>query len=158
MGMQVSSRGNGWYNGFNFNTYEESHLDTAVTAQKSRDAIQTSLSAFRADPGFALRFYEGKFLSQWTDGSYFCRQATLAHGDARWGIVEALYTGGLAAFFIHYCNIYQLLVYGGSLTCLLALRHRRKMEAYVPAAGMPFYLGMIAVLGGFLFHMVWEDK
>lgn len=186
MGMQVSSRGNGWYNGFNFNTYEGSHLDTAVTAQKSREAIRTSLSAFSTDPGYALRFYEGKFLSQWTDGSYFCRQATLAHGDARREIVESLYTGKLAAPFIHYCNIYQLLVYGGSLTCLLVLRRRQRPRgkapvnipaeaplsapasaadpaaasavtpAAAPAAGLPFYVGMIAVLGGFLFHMVWE--
>ncbi len=154
MGMQVSSRGNGWYNGFNFNTYEGSHLDTAVTAQKSREAIQSSLFAFRTDPGYALRFYEGKFLSQWTDGSYFCRQATLAHGDARREIVEAVYTGKLAAPFIHYCNIYQLLVYGGSLICLLVLRRRPKQGGY--AAELPFYVGMIAVLGGFLFHMVWE--
>ena len=57
MGMQESSRGNGWYNGFNFNAYQESHLDTAVTAEKSREAISASLSAFRAGPGY-LRSYK----------------------------------------------------------------------------------------------------
>ena len=68
--------------------------------------------------------------------------------------MEAVYTGKLAAPFIHYCNIYQLLVYGGSLICLLVLRRRPKQGGY--AAELPFYVGMIAVLGGFLFHMVWE--
>ncbi len=157
MGMQESSRGNGWYNGFNFYTYESSHLDTAVTAQESKAAIRESLSAFRTDPGYAFRFYGDKFLSQWTDGSYFCRQATLTHTDARREIVETLYTGKLATPFIHYCNIYQLLVYGGSLICLLVL-WRRKTGATAPesAAKLPFYVGMIAVLGGFLFHMIWE--
>lgn len=153
MGMQESDRGNGWYNGFNFDTYEESHLDTAVTAQKSKNAISQSLSAFRASPGFAFRFYRDKFLSQWTDGSYFCRQATAAHTDGRRDFVEEVYTGALAAPFIHYCNIYQLLIYGGSFTCMLVLFRRRAQD---PTVGLSFYMGMIAVLGGFLFHMVWE--
>lgn len=153
MGMQESSRGNGWYNGFNFDTYEDSHLNAAITAQKSKNAISKSLSAFRASPGFAFQFYRDKFLSQWTDGSYFCRQATAAHSDGRIKYVEELYTGRLATPFIHYCNIYQLLIYGGSFTCMLPLCRRRTQA---PAVGLPFYVGMIAVLGGFLFHMVWE--
>lgn len=154
MGMQESSRGNGWYNGFNFYTYEESNMDTTVTTEKSKAAIKASLSAFRANPGYAFRFYADKFLSQWTDGSYFCRQATWTHGDGRWEIVNALYSGGLSSPFNHYCNIYQLLVYGGCLTCLINLWRRRKTEGSAP--GLPFYIFIVAVLGGFLFHMVWE--
>lgn len=154
MGMQESSRGNGWYNGFNFNAYQESHLDTAVTAEKSREAISASLSAFRADPGYAFRFYRDKFLSQWTDGSYFCRQATYAHTNARRDIVESIYSGKLSGPFIHYCCIYQLLVYACSFFCLL--RQWRCRKSGGRAVGLPFYTGVIAVLGGFLFHMVWE--
>ena len=153
MGMQESSRGNGWYNGFNFSTYENSYLDVEVASQKSRDAIRTSLSAFQADPGYALRFYAEKFLSQWTDGTYFCRQATLHHTDGRTRFVEKLYTGSLSLPFNHYCDIYQLLVYGSALLCLLQQWSRRKKPS---ASGLPLYTGMIAVLGGFLFHMVWE--
>ncbi len=147
MGMQESSRGYGWYNGFNFNTYADSNLDTAVTVQESKQAIAASLSAFREDPAYAFRFYAGKFLSQWTDGSYFCRQATLQHSDLRRECVESLYTGGLAGPFIHYCNLYQLVVYAAALLCLLQISRRKDMLPYV---------GMIAVLGGFLFHMIWE--
>ena len=152
MGMQESSRGNGWYNGFNFSTYEDSYLDMEIASQASREAIQTSLAAFGADPRYALRFYKEKFLSQWTDGTYFCRQATLqSHG--RSPIMEQLYTGSLSLPFNHYCDIYQLLIYGSALACLLQQWRRRKQTS---AAGLPFYTGMIAVLGGFLFHMVWE--
>ncbi len=151
MGMQDSSRGYGWYNGFNFNTYADSHMDTAVTVQESKKAIAASLSAFREDPAFAFRFYAEKFLSQWTDGSYFCRQATLQHSELRRPGVESLYTGSLSKPFIHYCNLYQLLVYGAAFLHLLQMR-RSKDE---PPALLP-YVGMIAVLGGFLFHMIWE--
>lgn len=152
MGMQESSRGNGWYNGFNFYTYESCYLDMEAAAQVSKEAIQTSLAAFGADPRYALRFYKAKFLSQWTDGTYFCRQATL-HSYGRSPFVEQLYTGNLALPFNHYCDIYQLLVYGGALVCLLQQWQRRKQAS---APGLFFYAGMIAVLGGFLFHMVWE--
>lgn len=93
MGMQGSSRGNGWYNGFNFSTYADNNLDRGAANQASREAIAASLAHFREDPDYALRFYGTKFLSQWTDGSYFCRQATLQHTDGRAGIVESLYTG-----------------------------------------------------------------
>lgn len=71
-------------------------MDSAVTAQKSKAAIRASLEAFRADPGYALDFYADKFLSQWTDGSYFCRQATQNHTNGRIRIVKSLYEGELS--------------------------------------------------------------
>lgn len=151
MGMQESNRGSGWYNGFNFYTYEASNMDSAVTAQKSKAAIRASLEAFRADPGYALDFYADKFLSQWTDGSYFCRQATQNHTDGRIRIVESIYEGELSPAFNHFCNVYQLLVYGGALICLVGMRRRREERPSL----LP-YVGLVAVLGGFLFHMVWE--
>lgn len=154
MGMQESSRGYGWYNAFNFNTYANCNMDTALTVLESKKAIAASLSAFRENPAFAFRFYGEKFLSQWTDGSYFCRQATLQHSDIRRESVESLYTGSLSGPFIHYCDLYQLLVYVGALLCLLKMRKHEKAREEIPSL-LP-YVGMIAVLGGFLFHMVWE--
>lgn len=155
MGMQESSRGNGWYNGFNFYTYESCHMDTALTTQESMTAIKASLSSFRREPGYAFRFYADKFLSQWTDGSYFCRQATANHTALRAPIVESLYEGSLSRPFNHYCNIYQLLVYGSALLCLLRMRRSGNAAQDIPPSLLP-YTGMIAVLGGFLFHMAWE--
>jgi len=155
MGMQESSRGNGWYNGFNFTTYADSNLDQAAANQVSKKAIAASLSAFRNDPVYALEFYGKKFLTQWTDGSYFCRQATLQHSDGRVGIVESLYTGSLSRPFNHYCDLYQLLIYGGALICLLWMRKPEDTAEDTLPSLLP-YTGMIAVLGGFLFHMVWE--
>ena len=155
MGMQESSRGNGWYNGFNFSTYADSNLNQAVADQVSRKAIAASLSAFRDDPAYALRFYGEKFLSQWTDGSYFCRQATLHHTDGRAEIVESLYTGPLSLPFNHYCNLYQLLIYCSTLICLLGMRKPGNTPGEATPSLLP-YVSMIAVLGGFLFHMIWE--
>lgn len=149
MGMQESSRANGWYNGFNFNTYRDTGLDAAAANAISREAIRERLDYFSAHPGYAARFYLQKHLSQWADGTYASRQATLATFGGRTSFFDSLYTGNGSRFFIEYCNLHQLLVYLGAL--LFSLSEWRKKEAVLPV-----WLGLIGVIGGFLFHLIWE--
>ena len=180
MGMQESSRGNGWYNGFNFNTYQETGMDSAATAAISRKTIEERLAYFKENPGYAADFYLHKYLSQWSDGTYACRQATLATFGGRRDFFNSLYAGNSSKYFIAYCNHYQNVLYlGVFLFCLgsflLCGRRLRASGAdslmKSPAdsgaespltpgtdslAGLPLYLGLIAVFGGFLFHMFWE--
>ncbi len=147
MGMQESSRANGWYNGFNFNTYQESGMDTELTNAISQAAIRERLSYFKANPAYAGSFYLEKYLSQWADGTYASRQATLATFGGRRPIFDNLYTGTYSHYYIEYCNAYQnLLCLGLFLFCL---RVRNK-------SSLPLYVGIIAAFGGFLFHMIWE--
>ncbi len=150
MGMQESSRGNGWYNGFNFNTYQDSGMDTDTTVELSRQFISDRITYFQEHPGYAAGFYFNKFLSQWTDGTYASRQATLATFGGRHPLVEYWYTGAGSNLYIGYCNIYQNIIYLGCLAgTLAALLKRRKYPLYV-------WIGMIGAFGGFLFHMIWE--
>lgn len=151
MGMQEASRGCGWYNGFNFYTYQDTGMDTQATVAVSRQAISDRLETFRGNPGYALSFYRDKFLSQWTDGSYFCRQATQASAGERTGLLAAVYDGSLSDAFIHFCNLWQTLIYLCAFVCLLpTVRRQRSQTSFL------FYIGLIGVLGGFLFHMIWE--
>lgn len=78
MGMQEASRGCGWYNGFNIDTYDTAGMDTAIANEISRLAIDERLTYFREHPGYTADFYLHKHLSQWADGTYASRQATLA--------------------------------------------------------------------------------
>lgn len=168
MGMQESSRGNGWYNGFNFNTYQETGMDTEATSDISRAAIDERLEYFKAHPGYAADFYLQKYLSQWADGTYACRQATLATFGGRREFFNHVYSGEYSQYFIEYANQYQNLIYlGAFLFCMkdiFLLLHRRKnrvsTDSPAPASKndriFPLYLGLIAVFGGFLFHMIWE--
>ncbi|MBQ4536047.1 MAG: hypothetical protein II994_00350 [Lachnospiraceae bacterium] len=147
MGMQESSRANGWYNGFNFNTYQESGMDTELTNSISKAAIKERLAYFKENPSYAGNFYLEKFLSQWADGTYASRQATLATFGGRRPIFDDLYTGTYSHYYIAYCNTYQNLLYLGAF--LFCLKTRR-------CTSLPLYAGLIAVFGGFLFHMIWE--
>lgn len=153
MGMQESSRANGWYNGFNFNTYQESGMDSDIANEISRAAIDERLTYFKENPGYGISFYLGKFLSQWADGTYASRQATLATFGGRQPFFVELYEGKYSEFYIAYCNVFQNILYLGCfLFCLGSFR--KKIDCGLK--GLPSYIGLIAVFGGFLFHMLWE--
>lgn len=153
MGMQESSRGNGWYNAFNFDTYQESGMDKAAASALSRQAIGERLSYFKEHPGYAARFYLDKFLSQWADGTYACRQATLATFGGRSPFFQQVYEGRYSPVLIFLCNTYQNILYAGAaLFCFFALKKKTRSLF----RNLPIYLCLIGVFGGFLFHMVWE--
>lgn len=159
MGMQESSRADGWYNGFNFETYENAGMDTEITVARSLDAIQERLNYFKQNPGYAAEFYLRKYLSQWADGTYACRQATLATFGGRKPFFTSLYEGKGSNYLISYCNLYQNILYLGAFCyCLLSLRRSpRQLSASQPSVEqLPAYMGLIGVFGGFLFHMLWE--
>lgn len=153
MGMQESSRGNGWYNAFNFDTYQQSGMNTETAVALSKEAIAERLAYFQNNPSYAASFYANKFLSQWADGTYACRQATLATFGGRIGLLQQVYEGRYSGVLIFYCNAYQNLVYLGTfIFCLLALKKKTRDSFH----GLPLYLCLIGVIGGFLFHMLWE--
>ena len=150
MGMQESSRANGWYNGYNFNTYQETGMDTELTVALSKEAIAERQSYFKAHPGYAGSFYLGKFLSQWADGTYASRQATLATLGPRHPVAEEFYTGKFTGAYIGFCNIYQTIMYLGCFAgILIMVINRRHGKLFL-------WIGLISAFGGFLFHMIWE--
>jgi len=171
MGMQEGPRADGWYNGYNFDTYRDTGMDKEATIALSREYIRGRLSYFRENPGYALRFYLHKYLSQWADGTFACRQATLNTFGGRTAFFDTIYEGAYSKYLIAYCNLYQNMLYLGAFWfCLTPFYQRRRtMPASItpgrtePAAStdefsLPVYWGLIVILGGFLFHMIWEGN
>lgn len=214
MGMQEASRGCGWYNGFNINTYDTAGMDTALANEISRLAIDERLTYFREHPGYTADFYLHKHLSQWADGTYASRQATLATYGGRSAFFKEVYEGSLSGGYIEWCNAWQNVLYLGVLVfCIGSLKKCRKSKVVGHMAGQTaghtagctadhmadqldadqlgadrhgadqlsadrhgtdqlgadrlgadwhgtdrlyVYVGLIAVLGGFLFHIFWE--
>ena len=184
MGMQEASRGCGWYNGFNIDTYDTAGMDTALANEISRLAIDERLTYFREHPGYTADFYLHKHLSQWADGTYASRQATLATYGGRSAFFKEVYEGSLSEGYIEWCNAWQNVLYLGVLVfCIGSLKKRRKSKVvghmadqtagytagctadhmadqhgadWHGADRLYIYVGLIAVLGGFLFHTFWE--
>ena len=205
MGMQEAPRGCGWYNGFNIDTYDAAGMDTALANEISRLAINERLVYFREHPGYTADFYLHKHLSQWADGTYASRQATLATYGGRSAFFKEVYEGSLSGGYIEWCNAWQNILYLGVLVfCIDSLKKRREFrvadrhgadQTTGHTAGctadhmadqldadqlgadrhgadrlgadrhgadrhgadrLYVYVGLIAVLGGFLFHTFWE--
>lgn len=161
MGMQEAPRGCGWYNGFNIDTYDAAGMDSALANEISRQAALERLAYFREHPGYAVDFYARKHLSQWADGTYASRQATLASYGGRSGFFQEVYDGSLSSAYIEWGNAWQNVLYLGTLVfCVSAVHRKRKYTATAPqgsdTASLYLYVGLIAVLGGFLFHILWE--
>lgn len=209
MGMQEASRGCGWYNGFNIDTYDTAGMDTALANEISRLAIDERLTYFREHPGYTADFYLHKHLSQWADGTYASRQATLATYGGRSAFFKEVYEGSLSGGYIEWCNAWQNVLYLGVLVfCIDSLKKHWKSKVVGHMADQTaghtagctadhmadqldadrhgadrlgadrhgtdwhgtdrlgadchgtdrlyVYVGLIAVLGGFLFHTFWE--
>lgn len=153
MGMQEASRAQGWYNGYNFDIYQKEGLDASRASQKSKAAIRERLEYFIDNPKYAVSFYGGKLLSQWADGTYACRQATLAAFGGRHALFQEIYEGRYSGYLVEYCNIYQNVLYMGVLIFCLQAFGRKAGAEY---RSLPLYLGIICLWGGFLFHILWE--
>lgn len=129
MGMQEASRGCGWYNGFNIDTYDTAGMDTAIANEISRLAIDERLTYFLEHPGYTADFYLHKHLSQWADGTYASRQATLATYGGRSAFFKEVYEGSLSGGYIEWCNAWQNVLYLGVLVfCIDSLKKRRKSK------------------------------
>ena len=130
MGMQEASRGCGWYNGFNIDTYDTAGMDTALANEISRLAIDERLAYFLEHPGYTADFYLHKHLSQWADGTYASRQATLATYGGRSAFFKEVYEGSLSGGYIEWCNAWQNVLYLGVLVfCIGSLKKRRESRA-----------------------------
>lgn len=153
MGMQYADRGNGWYNGYNFTTYENSGLDAALASKTAAEYISSRLDYFSQNLGECFKFYFDKFQVQWCDGTYASLQATLATFGGRRPFFENLYSynGFGHVIFIFICNVFQNLLYlGNCIFCIVTMKQKDKKYSF------PHYLCLIGVLGIFLFHTIWE--
>lgn len=149
MGMQEGERAEGWYNEFNYNTFLETGCDPVESGAIAGDAIRDSLEKFLSDPAYALKFYFKKTVSQWNEPTCEALWVNQFHSGDFSRIVQSIYEGKLYTALEEYMNLFQSLVYGAVLFLLWKWRKRWSMEQ--------LFLALV-ILGGFLFHTLWEAK
>lgn len=151
MGMQEGESAPGWSNGYILHNYwGESEFDAEASTAMAVQDIETSLEEFAEDPPYAFRFYLEKFTSQWNDPTYQCFVMTYTNGSARGPVANSMYDGKLHALMTWFMNEYQSLVFAGAFLWLLFGFWKKK--------GLEAQILLITVIGGFLFHMIWEAK
>lgn len=154
MGMQDSMIAAGWYNGV-----IEEYWPLSVTPEAEKAAALQMLAArlqeFAADPAGAWAFFREKCLTQWAEPSYdilwygaACKKAGRFNGLAHLIFRDG---SGVRAVLAGYMNAFQLAAY--ELALIGTTGVLREKEWGAAQLMLP-----VAILGGFLYHMLFEAK
>ena len=153
MGMQEGDKEAGWYNGYSMYVYQDMcGYDSETAGEIGFGDVKARAKEFLGDPLYTLDFYFRKFTSQWTEPTYSCFIMTYATDQERSAFGESLYTGFPNRVLQKYMDSYQLLVY--VLVLFLLIDAARKKEK----RPLEWYVLLTAVIGGVLFHEIWEAK
>lgn len=161
MGLQEGPMGNGWYNAYNNNTYEDNGYDYEVAAAIGRAEIGNRLKTFAADPAYAYDFFSKKYISTWADPTFQSVNSapaiTLENWDdrVRGEFLNNLYSGGKVYSIVStLCNVVNFIIVAATLIFfLVSFRNKEaKPLRYI------CLLFLLYTMGGTLFHLVWETK
>ena len=154
MGMQDSVIAAGWYNGV-----IEEYWPLSVTPEMEKAAALEMLAArlrvFAADPAGAWAFFKEKCLTQWAEPSYdILWYGAVCGKSGRFnGLAHAIFRDGspVRALLAGYMNIFQQAAYVLALIGTCGMIKEKRIEAV--QLMLP-----VTVLGGFLYHMLFEAK
>ena len=144
-------RAPGWYNNYNWDTYEACGFDHDATVATAKADLQERLARFAADPAYTRNFFLKKTYSQWAEPTYQCFWINQnKESDQTTPLMEAVCTDTpLNARIVEWMNQYQSLIWVCGAWYLWHKRKTLQMEQLLPA---------LAIFGGFLFQLVWEGK
>lgn len=134
MGMESSSRGNGWYNE---EIAEKALKNRSGVKEEYQEKIKERLIYFSKNIGEAFQFYTNKIASMWTETTY-----SMAMNNH---IEENEIIRGIA----FYQKVLCIIICGSTFIVLLQNRKNLSLD-------MIFLITIF--IGGFTFHLLWEAK
>ena len=153
MGLQDSGNGPGWYNGTNDTELTIHDLDAELTAIDNKRAVEERLSELYENKAYAVDFFRRKILSQWNSPAYHSFFETGTFDCSREelpDLVRRIYYDEADAVMT-FMNRYQFVLYFCSAIMATVTFFCRKKERWLED-----YILLIAVVGGFLFSILWE--
>ena len=175
MGMQGGDLAPGWYNGYIYRTYRNNDYNMALTSEMAKREISDRIQVFAGNPGLMLFFYSQKIISTWCEPTFESvwsgpLEDMNQHIDGK--LLHALYTGGKPySVYCNYCALIDLPLYIGAsigsfvlLTGLVRPRTKnrnkkdRRSKVLSPACLDMLLFPALFLIGGFLFHILWETK
>ena len=151
MGLSESEKEPGWYNENSYTYYTEYGYSKAAHDELSKADIRQRISDFAADPAYALRFFGRKTLSQWNDPTFQSLWVNeMARNPERGPLALSLYERGKAYQLVSGLmdELHLLALAGIALWLWLCRKERDLSHLFFP----------LFLIGGFLFHLVWEAK
>ena len=143
----------GWYNSYNFSTYEENNYDASLAKQVAMQDLTARLQEFEENPSYAFSFFNKKINTQWQAPMY---ESLILNGNIekeQTPLISKIYAINQTRtnrLLLRYMKVFQLFTYGCILGWLI-LKYRKNLP-------IEKYALLIAVFGGFLFSVIWEAK
>ena len=195
MGMEETEGKYGWYNGRNVGLFRDAGYDREQTVLDARETMKASIGEFQNSKRYLIRFYAGKFLSQWGDPTCVSMremEETRRHTGELPKLVDSLIFGTGSRILQWGMNVTHSLIYLGLTVYLLSVTEaalRRKQKLRMPAqngqqaqnsqqaqndqqtqngqqaqkqgqhlrtVSEPEILLVLFLVGGMLFHQIWE--
>ena len=134
-----------------FNEFEVYHVENGYmpefTEKRAQTFIDGVLDNFKEKPNVALRFYSQKFLSSWANPQYeaFDQFRELNNNDFVKNVVGGKINNVLNVFWDGISSVVAIGLF------VFVIKKRNCLNLYST-------IGMIIVIGGFLFHTLWEVK
>lgn len=160
MGLQEKDPGKpGWFDGYNITVYQRNHNSPVKADNASKRYIHQRLHEFAKYPSRGITFFKNKVVSTWSDPTY---QSIWNGPLPGWGghlskgVMTSIYGGGRLNKIlrrISQLNNWLILLMSFYL-CLICLRSKQINTLFITA----FSFCSIFIIGGFLFHFMWETK
>jgi hypothetical protein len=152
MGMQGDATRPGRFNNYHKETFASFEFDREKASNAGILEIQNHLQSYLENPLMAFQFYKGKLNTQWIEPLFESLISNDVFTEEPTGFIQDIYTGSFHQTLFSFLNRYQFLIYGGALLeIILSLLRKRPRD-------IGFYIPMIAILGGFLFSILWEAQ
>lgn len=151
MGLRESALAPGWWDDYyHENLYVDSGYNGQLASEMAKEDIGERLEKFKEDPGYTADFFYKKMVSQWCDPTFegfwisrYDKGVTLS------GIVDNILNRDLRGWITEFLDLYQTFIYWTALLFVILNRKNNNVFLWLPGT---------AVIGGFLFHMIWEAK
>ena len=151
MGTNDDGVNAGYYNVYNYATFSECDYNAELADQKAKQKLKEFMLYCRENPYQAIDFYARKIEGQWNVPMLQCLSMNGKYNtDAINGIAKKMYMGNLSGYAQNFMNVWQQVVYVFSGILIVVIWNKWKKIEY--------YLLPVAVIGGFLFSILWEAK
>ena len=153
MGLRESNIAPGWFNMYTEKLYEISGYQGRAMTAPAIEEIRRNFALFGQEPAYALQFFSRKLSSMWNnpmmEGMTIIAKRN-STGTLSYVVKDILYNGGiLNTVLLLWQDVVQSVLLFGLVLFLIFDRKRLQLEKSCM---------IIAVLGGFLFHIFWEGK
>lgn len=162
MGMEETEGKYGWYNGRNVGLFRDAGYDREQTVLDAKETMKASIGEFQNSKRYLIRFYAGKFLSQWGDSTCVSMremEETRRHTGELPKLVDSLIFGTGSRILQWGMNVTHSLIYLGLTVYLLSVivaALRKKQYLHLRTVSSPEILLVLFLVGGMLFHQIWE--